>query len=475
MQPRNALLLFVLAVALGAFVYLYEIKGEAGREAAEGESRRMFPGVEADAIGFVAFRTQGDHAFEAAREGEGWLIQSPVAFPGDDVNLDAIASTLANLKTDATVEDPAAPEIYGLGEAARWVRFRVGSETHGLGIGADTPVGGDVYVAREGADGAIHTVPAFRVSAFDRDLTALRDRRVLDFDRTRVVRIVVGWEQGNVTLERGEDGWVITQPSEAAGKADESTVDGLLSDVAFLRAEGFVDEAVQAVEQAPFVTLRLGLEAEQGEPLEIGLRAVADPSSDDFLVRGDNSDALYQVPRARLTELPRDVFDYRFKQLTNFEVADAQAFELVLSTPSVERSVEPLRVRVERAEQGWKSDGAPWVAGKAAGLIAELARLEAVSVVSENADAALLERLGLDPPRVSLRAYGAAGEGDAPLLAEVVLGELDPLSGIAARASGQETIFRIDGTLAESIPIDIEAFESQFIAEPADDEAPSGS
>ena len=183
MQPRNAAILFVLAAALGAFVYLYEIQGGADRDAAESAGRRMFPEIQAEAIAFLAFRTRDDQAFEAVRESGGWVLQSPLVFDGDAVNLDAMANALANLKTEEQIEAAAKPEIYGLGDAARWVRFRGGSDTFGLGIGADTPVGGQVYVAREGRD-AVYTVPSFRVSSFDRDLSDLRDKRVFDFDRT---------------------------------------------------------------------------------------------------------------------------------------------------------------------------------------------------------------------------------------------------------------------------------------------------
>jgi hypothetical protein len=472
MQPRNAAILFLVAAALGAFVYLYEIRGEASRESDERSSRRMFAGVEADAIGFLAFRTRGDQAFEAVRQDASWLIQSPLAFAGDDVSLDAMASTLANLETEASIEDPGAPEIYGLGAAARWIRFRVGSQTHSLGIGSDTPVGGNVYVAKEGAN-EIYTVPSFRVSSFDRELSDLRDKRVFDFDRTRVDRVVMGWRGGSVTLVRetaGAEtggGWRVAHPSHAEGPADEATIDGLLSALAFLRADDFVDDPTPAIEDEAFLTVRLGLAPVEGDPLEIGLRAVNDPAGDDFLVRSREGTSLFKVARGRLVEMPREVFAYRFKQISDFEVSDAQAFSLEFAAASETRSVEPERVRVERVAQGWKASGANWRPGKAGGLIAELARLEATSVVAEVGGTVDLASLGLQPPRVILRAFGKA-EADsadgAPLLAEVELGRSDEGVGIVARARGQQVIYRIDEDLADAIPLDLERYEAKFLA-----------
>jgi hypothetical protein len=50
------------------------------------------------------------------------------------------------------------------------------------------------------------------------------------------------------------------------------------------------------------------------------------------------------------------------------------------------------------------------------------------------------------------------------LLAEVSLGNLDPESGIIARARGQSAIFRLDAALAEQIPIGLDAYRARFLA-----------
>ncbi len=483
MQPRTTAILFVIAILLGAFVYLYEIRGEAEREQAEAASDRIFPDVQAEAIDWLEFRTQDDRPFESVRAGDGWEIRMPIAFPGDDVSLDAIASTIANLTSESEIELLGAPEIYGLGRAARRVRFRVEEQTYQLEIGANTPVGGNVYVARDGGEKRVFTVASFRTRSLNRDLDSLRDRRVLSFDRTRVERVVVGWPGGGITLEKSAAGWEIANPAGISGPADSRAVDDLLSDVAFLRAEGFVDEDQGAREgdvAEPYFTLRLGFEETQGEVLEVGLRVMSDRDGEDFLVRGGTPGALYQVPRARIAEFPRDVFSYRFKELSNFKVSRVQSFELVFSARAAASSMEPVTVRVDRIETGWKAAGERWVAGAAGGLIAEFARLEAVSVVAESAEPGVLEALGLSPPRVILRAYAAptkngedgeededhedAGEESRELLAEVSLGILDPESGIVARARGQSAVFRLDAALAEQIPIGLDAYRARFLA-----------
>ncbi|MBW2388606.1 MAG: DUF4340 domain-containing protein, partial [Deltaproteobacteria bacterium] len=446
-----------------------------------------------------------------------------VEFPGDEVNLNAIASTLANLTSEDTLEAAGAREIYGLGTAARRIQFRVGAEIYGLEIGADTPVGGNVYVAREVArdvtpeaeQNEVFTIASFRASSLNRDLDSLRDRRVLSFDRTRVNRISLGWPGGGVSLEKLAAGWTIVDPVGSSGPADEKAVDDLLSDVAFLRAESFVDEDQSAFFESetqasePYFSLRLGLEEGQedqegeGTSLEAGIRVNPDPGGGDFVVRGGHTRVLYRVPRSRIEAFPRDVFSYRFKELSNFETSRVQSFELVFASEAEASSMESVTARVDRIENGWRAAGEEWVVGAAAGLIAEFARLEAVSVVAESADDETLASLGLLPPRVTLRAYAAPAEHDVEdedeaeakdededeakkdeardkatddagpvgesreLLAEVSLGSFDPDSGIYARADGQAAIFRLDAGLAEQIPVGLDAYRSRFLAPPS--------
>ncbi len=50
MNPRTTGIVFLVAAALFAFVYFYEIQGGPAREQAEEESKRLFPGLEDEAV-----------------------------------------------------------------------------------------------------------------------------------------------------------------------------------------------------------------------------------------------------------------------------------------------------------------------------------------------------------------------------------------------------------------------------------------
>ena len=102
MNPRITGILFLIAAALGAFVYFYEIRGEEGRLEAEARQKRLFPDVEDEAVEWLALTTSDGRPVRAERREKGWQIVEPLVFPGDEFALDGMASALAQIASAIT-------------------------------------------------------------------------------------------------------------------------------------------------------------------------------------------------------------------------------------------------------------------------------------------------------------------------------------------------------------------------------------
>jgi hypothetical protein len=57
------------------------------------------------------------------------------------------------------------------------------------------------------------------------------------------------------------------------------------------------------------------------------------------------------------------------------------------------------------------------------------------------------------------------GGGEAKQVAEVQLGTPDAEYGIPARVPGRDTVYALDGALAEHVPVSLEAFHERFVGE----------
>lgn len=469
MNPRSTGILLLVAAALGAFVWLYEIRGGEERKEAEAKAKRLFPDVEADAVQSLAFRTSDGSDVRLEKRGEEWRIVAPVDRLADDASAGGMASSLAELASEAVIEDPQPPGVYGLDAEERVVRFRAGEVEHELRIGKTAPVGGQTYVASAAEAKPVYTVPSYRLSGFKKSLDDLREKRVLRFDRNAIQRIEASWPpDGRVVLGKEGEAWKLLEP--LAAEADAATVDTLLSDLSFLRANRFIDEpgdeARRALEQREFAVTLVAAASEGVEPQRFEL-VVGGLVGEARVARGGEAGVLYEIPQERLQDFPRKLVEYRFKDLAKFSAVDAQKFEIEFHPAEAAQSGEASLITGERGEEGWKTEPEPMRPGKASRLVSELSRLRAKDLLAESMGESELAALGLSPARVIVRVWGEPEQegAEAPKLAEVHLGAPDDAHGIPARVPDRETVYALDGGLAEHIPLGSEAFRERFVGE----------
>ncbi len=473
MSPRTTGILAVVALALGLFVWLHEIEGEAERRAAAEEESRVFRGIAAEEVDAVELVTlDGFEARFERRDGRWWLVE-PVLARADATALDAITNALANLPTEGRVEgdrdpldfdlgpDPAAP-----GGARRLVRFEVAGETRGLRVGRTTPVGGHRYVARLADDGIAY-VESFRVNAFERNLSDLRDRSVFTFATEDVERISIAAGEGGreVVLVRRADAaeapgeaWRIIAPFDA--RADEEAVREVLSNLAHLRARDFVDDP-DAIDPALRAETALRLSwrlAGEATDREARIAGVAEGGRLFEKERGE----WVLVAEDRLEDFPSEVDAYRFKRLADFDLASARRVELHFLEEAEAQSVA-LDVVAELRETGWTSADSPLDPDRMTRLVRELSNLEATGILADEMGEDERAMLGLAPPRARLRVEGGVDpEGPVERLADLRFGRFDATRGLVVQRADMGTIFVIEPGLAEGLPYSAEHYRFAF-------------
>jgi hypothetical protein len=467
MRPKGTLLLALVVAALGAFVWFYEIEGGAERAEQEEAAKRLFPDVDAEDVSSIELRTEDGVNARLEREGDaGWKLVAPLAAPADRFAVDGIASTLAELTPETTFETPEPLANYGL-EVEPVVRFRAGERDFALRLGAQAPVGGELY-ATDAEGKRVVTLASWRKNALVKTLKQLRDGRVLDFDRAQVKGITLAGPDGRVVLARVEGGWKLAEPVDA--KADADAVEGLLSDLQYLRADEFVDAAATDAElglDAPWLTVELARES--GDPL----RLLAGATREDRRVVRGTAGRTFEVGASRLDSLPRQLGAFRWKQLASFSTDEAAALELRFAEPGA----EPLVVTgVPDESEGWRTTP-PAAPGRASRIVTELSALRAEEVAADALGEAELAALGLAPPRATLSVRGKANEGhaDGAVLADVRLGLPQPDGRIPAQRGGEPIVYWLVPSVAEALPTSRAAWEQSFVAqqEPAPAEAPA--
>ncbi|MCP5068872.1 MAG: DUF4340 domain-containing protein, partial [bacterium] len=460
MNPRTTLWMTVAVAALGAFVWFWEVGGADERAAAELTEKEVFPDLVPADLSALVLQTTDEQSVRLERAAEGWTLREPIEFPADASAADALANAVADLVTESVFDDPEPRESYGLAGDPD-VRATAGEREVALILGDPVPTGGNSYVAAEG-DARVFSVATHRLGAMRKSLAELRDSRVLDFDLDAVRAVEVRWQDGGVGIAKQGDIWRLHKPLDA--EADESAVSGLLSDLRFLRAEGYLDapdDAQQAAFDSP--AYRVILHGEQ-DAILADLQIAGAGDGTNRIAKGRDGH-LYEIAQSRFDDLPRTVVAFRFKELSRFEVNDAARFELTFREAD-----EDLTIQARLTEQGaWEAQPEALAPGKASRLLSELSTLEAVGIAAESMGEEELAGMGLAPAGAVLRVYPAE-EGGEPL-AELSLGRIEPGRGIAAQRAGDPIVYWLDASLSEHLPVDLEAWRARFLAtqEPAED------
>jgi hypothetical protein len=481
MNPRTTGLLALVAVILGGFIYFYEIGGESARQALRDDEKRIYPGLEADQIDAIELTTEeGIEARFERREGR-WSVVSPISGRADGTALDAISAALSGLSREGGVASPDGLSQFGLGEEARTVYFEVAGESKGLRVGRSTPVGGHVYVTRLVDDSAgsrnvdddsgnnndnnnnnddVAYVESYRINAFKRSLDDLRDRSIAGFDAGEVRTLRISWPGAGgdveVAMARDESGdWQMGVP--ATGRADQQTVRELLSDLSFLSAQGFVDERTDATASALDDSAMTFHWTVAGDHLERRVRIGGDFEA-GLLVEGPSGE-LRTIDALRLDDFKRRVSDYRFKLLSEFEIARARRLILEFA----EEGEEPMRVEARLGEAGWAGAELRIDPNRTSDIVRALSSLRAMDIIADEMGPNELASLGLSPPRVRIRIEDRAEPDEETLvLAEVAIGRLDEDRGLFGQRVGEGVVFVLPASTIDGIPHSRDAFMNDF-------------
>jgi hypothetical protein len=450
---RPTLVLVLIALGLGLYTYFGEIEGEQRRKDAEDAAKRLLAIQPDEVTALEVTTTDGDRArLVRSSPDEAWQLETPVAFPADPGVVSDLLASLSRLAWESRLEDLGEDlAAFGLGEDRRSIRLWTGEDALAeLYLGADTPIGSQIYVALAGDTERVLTVPKSQVTGIPPRLFDLRDKRLVRFEPDDVQRMQV-LELGTqvVALERVESDpaeWRLVAPTEDGGDAER--IDRLLQDLVVARATDFVDSPGPLAEYGldlPEIDIRL-------ETADAAFRIQIGRVQDKAFLRVNDGDIVFETSDRLVMGVPRRPFAFRYKQV--FDLDEDRVARIQIEFPREDASYGFVR-----EEHEWKSEAAELeiTSLSVADVLWAIEDLEATGIEEQSVIAA---KIGLEPARVRVRAFDKNGEA----LGWLELG--DPLKtgeAIAARSSQSDRIWRVQKEIGEDVPLGLEAFERNFL------------
>ena len=244
-----------------------------------------------------------------------------------------------------------------------------------------------------------------------------------------------------ITLERGENGWRMSEPVE--DRADEKEIIALLGNVIRAKTERTLDASGDSLAdfglQTPPIIFTVHLkEKETPFILEVGNTT---PAGFSVYARRKGEEKILLAPDTVKTSLEKDAFAFRSKVLLSFAQEAVQAVSL---------RTDSLHVRLQRQEKGkWRITEPVEVAadsGKVSDLLRSLTQDQIQGFPDKPAS---LKMVGLDPPRGEIRLTLDGGTEATLLLGER---EKKEKGGVYARRSGEEQVLVLKETFLKEIP-----------------------
>jgi hypothetical protein len=363
----------VLAGLVG-YIYFVDAKREpSGTTVRE----KPFGSLEADAIEEVQIKSAEGETTRLQKTDGNWQLVDPVKAAADSSELSTIASSLASLEIQRVVDENAADlKQYGLEPARLEVAFRPKGEKElkRVQIGEKTPTGTDLY-ARLPDQKRVFLVSSFLDSTFNKNTFALRDRRILVFDRNMVDGLELTSGSSKTQLVKSGSEWRLASP--IAVRADFAAVEGSLERLSSTQMQGIVDPEGKDL-------------AKYGLTKPTGTIVVKTGSSRATLTLGSTENALlhardssrpmvFTIAPILREDVIRSVSDFRRKDLF-----DGRAF--TASKVEIKRGTDPIVLEKSKGKDNadvWRSSGKDIDSAKVDDLLTKLTALRAASFADQ--------------------------------------------------------------------------------------------
>ena len=265
------------------------------------------------------------------REGT-WHVRQPIEAKGDAEEIEDLLSELRSLKVLTFEADGADTKVQleksGLDDPRIQVELTDGDNTYAVDIGASIPsedrTHGRVYVKTTVYQDAVYTVDEGIYHLLNKSVFDLRDKRVIDFQRTDTIRIEIKQDtETTVCTKNFDNTWELQTPTGKI-KADAEAVDALLFGVDSLEAAAFVGDSTGSLASYGLATPSITVAFTQRGEEKPTVLSIGDYTQDGTVyVKAEQSPQVSRVKRTLIDKIAQGIAWLRDKQVLNFHIDDA--------------------------------------------------------------------------------------------------------------------------------------------------------
>lgn len=220
-MKRNTLIVLLIALALGAYVYFYEMKHGKARDEEE-TSKPAFTFKTEDVTAVSLTSQQQTVALE--NNGKEWTITQPIKTDAEQASVESLVSSISSATIDRTlVMNPGLQSGSGLAQPSVIVEVKLKNGTaHKITLGRKDPTDASVY-AQVDQNPNVLLLPASLLESTNKRLNDLRGKGMVKVLPGDITSFTVKNENLTFTAERSNDNkWLVKEPTAKKDKEAET-------------------------------------------------------------------------------------------------------------------------------------------------------------------------------------------------------------------------------------------------------------
>ncbi|TKS58151.1 MAG: hypothetical protein EWM72_03206 [Nitrospira sp.] len=325
MRYWPTLLMLVILVGLGGYLYFVELPNKQREDKQQSEQKQLLPFPEATITGLTVSTAQGPVELKLSEPGK-WTIAAPLQADADTREVQALIRALVTGTVTRAVEEKAAALApFGLEQPVTSIIVIAGTQQETISIGDSGPLSNTLYVLR-GSDSKVLLTNLAPKDFVNKSLLTFRRKELLRFVQNDIERVRLTYPTTEIVLynmakDKPRPVWKIRYPLEA--EADQTEVRSLMFRLEDLKALGMIDpgparDAVARTLTTPKVKVTLHTEA--------GDQTVrlyqSDPQSGEAIAETTPEAPLYRVSPTTIKDLTKELFTLQDKRLLGVDSPD---------------------------------------------------------------------------------------------------------------------------------------------------------
>lgn len=319
------ILLLVVLVGLGGYLYLVEFPAKQQEEKQETAQKQLLPFPETAITGLSVTTAQGPLEIRLTEPGK-WSIMAPLRTEADTREVQALIRALVTATVSRTLEDQTTQLVaFGLEPPVTTITVTAGTQQETFSIGDSGPLSNTLYVLR-GSDRRILLTSLAPKDVVNKSLMTFRRKELLKFVQNDIERVRLTYPTTEIVIynmakDKPKPSWKIRYPIEA--EADQNEVRSLMFRLEDVKALGIIDPGPERDTVAKTLTapkVKVTLHTPAGD--QTVRLYQPDPQKGEAIAETGPDAPLYRINPGLIKDLTKDLFNLQDKRLFGLDYTD---------------------------------------------------------------------------------------------------------------------------------------------------------